>query len=289
MLKTKRKPRRKPKLRPLGTIWEVPDELWAKIEPILKEFWPKKPTGPEGRQLAEMAQRDHLPDADAAASGNNFPASSAPRARSTTGSSGGSPAASSRRSGRCWSPSATNSAGCSGSGRVPTRCWARPGSGGKKTGKNPTDRGKKGTKKSLLTDGDGGPLGVVIAGANVRRAQMLRATIEAIVVERPDPTEDGSRTCAWTRGMTTPTGREAASRGGVYARTSARIGEETKACDRSTGHKPRRWVVERTFAWLSKCRGDPGAVRQEGRQLPGADPTGLRPPLVSAAPPDGSV
>ena len=21
------------------------------------------------------------------------------------------------------------------------------------------------------------------------------------------------------------------------------------------GHKPRRWVVERTFAWLSKCRG----------------------------------
>ena len=24
---------------------------------------------------------------------------------------------------------------------------------------------------------------------------------------------------------------------------------------RSKGHKPRRWVVERTFAWLSKCRG----------------------------------
>src|SRR5438270_3576530 len=34
-----------------------------------------------------------------------------------------------------------------------------------------------------------------------------------------------------------------------------RIGEEKKACDRSKGHKPRRWVVERTFAWLSKCRG----------------------------------
>jgi putative transposase len=39
--------------------------------------------------------------------------------------------------------------------------------GGKKTGKNPTDRGKSGTKKHVLTDGDGGPLGVVIAGANV--------------------------------------------------------------------------------------------------------------------------
>ena len=55
----------------------------------------------------------------------------------------------------------------------PTRCWARPGSGGKKTGKNPTDRGKKGTKKSLLTDGDGGPLGVVIAGANVVEQKLL--------------------------------------------------------------------------------------------------------------------
>jgi transposase len=37
--------RRKPRTKPLGTIWEIPDELWRRIEPILKEFWPKKPTG----------------------------------------------------------------------------------------------------------------------------------------------------------------------------------------------------------------------------------------------------
>jgi hypothetical protein len=45
MTKTKRKIRRKPKPKPLGTIWEVPDALWEKILPILLEFWPKKPTG----------------------------------------------------------------------------------------------------------------------------------------------------------------------------------------------------------------------------------------------------
>src|SRR5262249_36735213 len=45
MTKTKRKPRRKSKPKPLGTIWEVPDALWEKILPILREFWPKKPTG----------------------------------------------------------------------------------------------------------------------------------------------------------------------------------------------------------------------------------------------------
>src|SRR3981081_269579 len=37
--------RRRPRRKPLGTIWAVPDELWEGIEPILREFWPKKPTG----------------------------------------------------------------------------------------------------------------------------------------------------------------------------------------------------------------------------------------------------
>lgn len=46
--------------------------------------------------------------------------------------------------------------------------------GGEKTGKNPTDRGKTGAKKSLLTDGEGGPLGVAIAGANVLRRNPSR-------------------------------------------------------------------------------------------------------------------
>ena len=57
-------------------------------------------------------------------------------------------------------------------------------------GKNPTDRGKMGTKKSVLVDGEGGPLGVVLAGANVLERRMLRGTIEAIVVERPEPTAE---------------------------------------------------------------------------------------------------
>jgi hypothetical protein len=51
-----------------------------------------------------------------------------------------------------------------------------------------------------------------------------------------------------------PVADEAAA-GGGYVPHIREIGEEKKACDRSKGHKPRRWVVERTFAWLSKCRG----------------------------------
>jgi putative transposase len=37
--------RTKRKLKPLPTIWEVPDELWNVIEPILGELDPPAPTG----------------------------------------------------------------------------------------------------------------------------------------------------------------------------------------------------------------------------------------------------
>src|SRR5271166_4449595 len=188
----------------------------------------------------------------AAASGTNCPSGTAPRALSTTGSSAGLQQGSSSESGRSSSPSVTNSAECSGS--RPARCRARPALGGKKTGKNPTDRGKKGTKKSLVTDGDGGPLGVVIAGANVLERRLLAATIESIVVERPEPTKDEPQHMPLDKGYDNPTGEGAATAAG-YTAHIRRIGEEKKGCDRSQGHKPRRWVVERTFAWLSKCRG----------------------------------
>src|SRR5215204_5463062 len=38
--------------------------------------------------------------------------------------------------------------------------------GGEKTGKNPTDRGKRGAKMNLLVDQSGAPLSVVLTGAN---------------------------------------------------------------------------------------------------------------------------
>jgi putative transposase len=105
----------------------------------------------------------------------------------------------------------------------------------------------------LLTDGDGGPLGVVIAGANVVEQKLLKATIEAIVIERPDPADEEQHLCL-DKGYDNPRSREAAAEAG-YTPHIRRIGEEKKACDRSKGQRPRRWVVERTFAWLSKCRG----------------------------------
>ena len=36
--------------------------------------------------------------------------------------------------------------------------------GGEDTGRNPTDRGKQGTQRSLLTDGHGVPIGLAVDG-----------------------------------------------------------------------------------------------------------------------------
>jgi putative transposase len=39
-------PRRRPDVfRPLGTIWEVPEQAWERIKPILDEAYRPKPTG----------------------------------------------------------------------------------------------------------------------------------------------------------------------------------------------------------------------------------------------------
>ena len=91
-------------------------------------------------------------------------------------------------------------------------------------GKNPTDRGKMGTKKSLLVDGEGGPLGAVVAGANVVEQKLLKETIEAVVVERPDSEEREQHLCL-DAGYDNPSGarRGAVESGGVRGAHPGRI------------------------------------------------------------------
>ncbi len=67
--------------------------------------------------------------------------------------------------------------------------------GGQKTGKNPTDRGKQGSKRSLLVDERGVPLAVVISGANTADSQLLEPTLQAIPIERPDPADAEQHLC----------------------------------------------------------------------------------------------
>lgn len=59
-------------------------------------------------------------------------------------------------------------------------CMVKAPCGGEVAGKSPIDRGKQGTKRSLLTDGSGIPLGCVIASANRHDSPFLRPTLEKL-------------------------------------------------------------------------------------------------------------
>src|SRR5713226_7362677 len=125
--------------------------------------------------------------------------------------------------------------------------------GGEKTGPNPTDRGKSGVKRSVLTEGHGVPIATVIDGANRHDMKLLRPTIESIIVERPEPTETHPQGMCLDKGYDYQEVREILHEFGFTAHIRPR-GEEAKVLKREASFKARRWVVERTHSWMNRFR-----------------------------------
>lgn len=117
--------------------------------------------------------------------------------------------------------------------------------GGEKTGPNPTDRGKRGVKRSLLTEGHGVPIGLTIEGANRHDMKLVRSTIESIVIERPEPSEEHPQGMCLDKGYDYQEVRDILREFGFTAYIRPR-GEEVEAIKRQAGFKARRWVVENT-------------------------------------------
>lgn len=124
---------------------------------------------------------------------------------------------------------------------------------GNLVGPNPTDRAKNGVKRSILVEADGGPLSAVIAGPNVPDFKLLEATLDAIVVKRPEPTEEKLQHLCLDKGYDNRPSRELVKERSYVAHIR-RIGEEKLDEARKKRYPARRWVVERTLGWLSKCR-----------------------------------
>ena len=120
-------------------------------------------------------------------------------------------------------------------------------------GKNPTDRGKVGTKRSVLTDGRGVPLGLAVDGANRNDFKMTRETIASIAVERPDPSPETPQGLCLDKGYDYNEVRDLLDEFGFTAHIRAR-GEEAHALKQEAGFKAHRWVVERTHSWMNRFR-----------------------------------
>jgi putative transposase len=120
-------------------------------------------------------------------------------------------------------------------------------------GKNPTDRGKIGAKRSLLTEGGGVPIGLAVEGANRNDFKMVRETIESIPVKRPAPTPAMPQGMCLDKGYDYDEVRDLLAEFGFTAHIRAR-GEEAKALQQDAGFRARRWVVERTHSWMNRFR-----------------------------------
>jgi hypothetical protein len=135
----------------------------------------------------------------------------------------------------------------------------------------------------VIVEADGGPLGVVVAGANVHDTKLLQQTIEAIVVDRPQPTEETPQHLCLDKGYDNPTGHTAVAQA-HYVPHIRRIGEE-KLDERNRKTASRSPMGRGADARLDEpVSRDSDSIRQEVMQLPGPDPIVLRPALVSPSP-----
>jgi putative transposase len=125
--------------------------------------------------------------------------------------------------------------------------------GGEATGPSPVDRGKSGTKRSVLTDAYGGPLSVVVTGANTNDKTVALATLDAVQAPRPEK-------------VVCRLHRLCLDKGYDYEDVIAGVRERNYILHRSglegglgtprrlRRHPARRRVVERTHAWHHKFR-----------------------------------
>jgi transposase len=132
--------------------------------------------------------------------------------------------------------------------RCPGQRIRRGQKGGTATGPNPTDRGKAGTKRHVLTDANGIPLALRLSGANVHDSRVLEQVVDAVqpvrqVWGRPrkrpaklhaDKAYDHRRCC---RALTHRRIQPRIARRGIES--SAKLGRH-------------RWAVERTLAWFGQ-------------------------------------
>ncbi len=208
----------------MSTLWEVPDDLWEKIELILDDYDPPKETGrprQDRRRIIDGlifrfrtgCQWNHIP----AVYGDDSTIHRTFQHWQEIGLFK-----------RIWAVLVSE---CEELGKVDWQWQAadtvmgKVRMGGDQFGSNPTDRSKKGTKRSMLTDAGGGPLAVVVAPANVHDTKLLDQTIEAIVVERPEPTKDNPQHLCLDKAYDNPTGEQAVSQHS-YQGHIRRIGEE---------------------------------------------------------------
>jgi transposase len=123
---------------------------------------------------------------------------------------------------------------------------------GKKTGPNPTDRGKGGVKRSLLTEAHGVPIAIEIDCANRHDMKLVEQTLSQLMIARPDATHEKPQHLCLDKGYDYEAKRALVPRFGLTAHIRSRGQEHDEK--RAAGARARRWVVERVHSWMNRFR-----------------------------------
>ena len=125
--------------------------------------------------------------------------------------------------------------------------------GGDDTGPSPVDRSKTGTKRSVLTDPRGAPLAVEVTGANTQDQTVALATLDGIVVERPQNVVYRLHHLGLDQGYNYDDVIEGVEERD-YHLPLAKSQADNAAVPTPKKYPARRWVVERTHAWHNRFR-----------------------------------
>ena len=124
--------------------------------------------------------------------------------------------------------------------------------GGTGTGPAYKFRGKTGTTRSLLTDARGIPLALHIGAANINDFKLAEMTLKSFVIERPNTDIIKQHMCL-DKGYDYPE-IDILVASYHYIEHIQRKGESINQIEIPHLYKPKRWVVERTHAWMNSFR-----------------------------------
>ena len=126
--------------------------------------------------------------------------------------------------------------------------------GGEETGKSPVDRGKLGTKRSVLIDGRGAPLSVVVAGANRHDKTLAIRTIDEMMADRPERRVYRLHHVCLDKGYDYADVIAGVLERDFILHLKKRGVREEETVSSGRTYPARRWKVERTNAWHNKFR-----------------------------------
>jgi transposase len=134
--------------------------------------------------------------------------------------------------------------------RAIVECGLEGPDGRQKTGPNPTDRSKCGSKHHIITDANGIPLAVVLTGANTHDVTQLIPLVDGIVPVRGKPGRPRQRPerVQGDRGYDSEPHRKQLRKRKIEPVLAERYTEH------GSGLGVFRWVVERTLAWFHQFR-----------------------------------